>query len=291
MRAEAEPLPDDPDNHREDGIQVTRVPDSSKYCDPLFGVLDYIAEKCPEGCSEDTIAIAHDDDLDLIENVEILTADAVETFLRQNEAPVLIENGAAILREDETPVLEETKVTFYAAAELGGEPVPLVIHPVLTKYLLKLDMGEAVEHDYDLPTEETTSPAVHPPMQSIKLENHQGYPQLLTVQASSDSQGVTVQDVLRTIHEDMKKPSPRRGWSKLTAEQRAVINSSFKVRCRTEEDLSKGPCRFDHLHSRDRLQILAKHSPDGEIFPPQIVFSPEIPDESRIAGPSRIPLS
>jgi hypothetical protein len=27
--------------------------------------------------------------------------------------------AAAILREDETPVPEETKVTFYAAAELG----------------------------------------------------------------------------------------------------------------------------------------------------------------------------
>ena len=30
MRAAAEPLPDDPDDRREDGIQVTRIPDSSK---------------------------------------------------------------------------------------------------------------------------------------------------------------------------------------------------------------------------------------------------------------------
>ena len=30
MRAKAEPLPDDPDNHREGEIQVTRIPDSSK---------------------------------------------------------------------------------------------------------------------------------------------------------------------------------------------------------------------------------------------------------------------
>ena len=30
MRAEAEPLPDDPDNRREDEIQVIRIPDSSK---------------------------------------------------------------------------------------------------------------------------------------------------------------------------------------------------------------------------------------------------------------------
>ena len=30
MQAAAEPLPDDPDNRREDDIQVTRIPDSSK---------------------------------------------------------------------------------------------------------------------------------------------------------------------------------------------------------------------------------------------------------------------
>ena len=30
MRAAAEPLPDDPGDRREDGIQVTQIPDSSK---------------------------------------------------------------------------------------------------------------------------------------------------------------------------------------------------------------------------------------------------------------------
>ena len=30
MRAEAEPLPDDPDNCRQDEIQVTQIPNSSK---------------------------------------------------------------------------------------------------------------------------------------------------------------------------------------------------------------------------------------------------------------------
>ena len=30
IRAAAEPLPDDPDDHREDEIQVTRVQDTSK---------------------------------------------------------------------------------------------------------------------------------------------------------------------------------------------------------------------------------------------------------------------
>jgi hypothetical protein len=30
MRAEAEPLPDDPDNRPEDEIQVTQIPDNSR---------------------------------------------------------------------------------------------------------------------------------------------------------------------------------------------------------------------------------------------------------------------
>ena len=34
MRAAAEPLPDDPYNRREDEIQVTRIPDSSKVSIP-----------------------------------------------------------------------------------------------------------------------------------------------------------------------------------------------------------------------------------------------------------------
>ena len=34
MRARAEPLPDDPDNRREDEIQVTRVPHAPKVCSP-----------------------------------------------------------------------------------------------------------------------------------------------------------------------------------------------------------------------------------------------------------------
>ena len=71
LRAAAEPLPDDPDNSREDPvdeIQVTPVPDAPKvgsfpmakwrktkydvliqYRDPLIGVLDYITEVCLHG--------------------------------------------------------------------------------------------------------------------------------------------------------------------------------------------------------------------------------------------------
>jgi len=38
MRAAAEPLPDDPDNRREDEIQVTRVPDAPKVGSPSLPV-------------------------------------------------------------------------------------------------------------------------------------------------------------------------------------------------------------------------------------------------------------
>ena len=65
IQAAAEPLPDDPDNSREDEIQVTRIPNVSEVClfleaivkgslkpwyqhrDPLIGILDYIVEVRP----------------------------------------------------------------------------------------------------------------------------------------------------------------------------------------------------------------------------------------------------
>ncbi|KAH9953164.1 hypothetical protein BC827DRAFT_169055 [Russula dissimulans] len=252
MRAAAEPRADDADNSHDDEIQISGVPDGPTYRDPLVGVLDYIAEKCPDDCEKETIAIAHDDDLQLIENVETLTASAVETFLRENQMPVLIENGAAILHEDEPPVPDGVKAIFYATAVLGGEPVQLVLHPVLAKYLLKLDLSEPADHDYELPKEETTSPAVYPPMLSLTLENQQGYPQLIGIRASGDSPsvGITVQDVLNTLQEDLRKPLARRQL----------------VRCKTEEDLSKGPCRFDQLGGRNRLQILPKHPAHEELL-------------------------
>lgn len=196
---------------------------------------------------------------------------------------------AALLHEDEEPkVLDEAKLIFYAEAELGvrylflelgrstklatvtqGELVPLVLHPVLAKYLLELDIAtQAVDYDYDLPNEELTSPAVHPPMPLIRLESHQGYPQIITVQASNDSLvGVNVQDVLRAIQEDVRKLSRRREWTKLNAEDRAAVDDAFRERCNTEEELAQGPCRVDYLRGRNRIQILPKLSPDGEMLP------------------------
>jgi hypothetical protein len=150
------------------------------------------------------------------------------------------------------------------------------LHPVLSKYYLTLDISnQGVDHDYDLPIEELTSPAVDPPLLSLKLENHQGYPQSVTVQSSTDSlSGITVQDVLKTFNEDLRKPSRRREWIKLNAEERVDVDGAFRERCRTEEELGQGPCRIDYLRGRNRLQILPRLSPDGEMLP-----APIIPEE------------
>jgi len=234
----------------------------------------------------------------LIEEVETLTADAVEGFLRQNEINVLIENGAAILHDDEDPgVPEDAKAIFYAHAELDGELIPLVLHPALSKYFIKLDIsnqsggGDDDVDDFGLPQEEVTSSAVHPPVLSLKLENHQGYPQDIHIHASGDSQsiGITVRDMLKTINEDARKISRRREWTKLNAEERIGVDAAFRERCTTEEELGHGPCRIDYLRRRDRLQILPKLSPDGEMLPlPTIPAEPSV--ESNVAGPSRIPI-
>jgi hypothetical protein len=142
----------------------------------------------------------------------------------------------------------------------------------LVKYLLKVDITtQPVEHDFDLPIEEISAAASDPPMHSLKLESHQGYPQLITVQASGNSSmGVTVQDVLRAIQEDLRMLSRRREWTKLSAEERSQVDTAFRDRCRTEEELGQGPCRVDYLRGRDRLQVLPKLSPSGEMLPAPI---------------------
>jgi hypothetical protein len=239
--------------------------------------------------------------------------------------------------EEEELIPDERQAIFYAAAELAvslflnpdtytnsrrimiqGELVPLVLHPVLEKYLLKVDITtQPVEHDFDLPMEEITSPASDPPIHLLRLENHQGYPQLITVQASSNfpSIGVTVQDVLRTIQEDLRMLSRRREWTKLGAKEQTQVDIAFRDRCRTEEELSRGLCRVDYLQGRDRLKILPKLSPTGEILPActhtpgsgiqrmNVSFTFHLPPSEstfliyllgmnqNVAGPSRIPIT
>jgi hypothetical protein len=159
------------------------------------------------------------------------------------------------------------------------------LHPVLEKYHLTLDISsQGVDRDYDLLNEEFTSPAVHPPMSSLKLENHQGYPQSIIVQAcNTDSpHGVTVQDVLRMIHEDLRKPTRRRELNLLSADERTAVDGAFRERCKTEDDLGQGPCRIDYLRGRNKLQILPRLSPDGEMHPAPVVAEDELREGSQV---------
>ena len=135
-------------------------------------------------------------------------------------------------------------------------------------------MTESLDHNYDLPKEEITSPAVYPPMVSLKLENHQGYPQVISIEASGDSQdaGVTVYDVLRTIREDLRIPFSKHELNKFGVEERAGINAAFRERCNSE--IGKGPRRIDRLGGRDRLQILPRLSPDGSVLLPPTSILP-----------------
>jgi len=145
-----------------------------------------------------------------------------------------------------------------------GWPVELDIHPVLTKYLLKLEITESADYDHDLPMEDLTSPAVSPHIPSLELEYFQGYPQAISIDASGDYPGayVTVEDVLRTIHEDLRKPSSKRELGMLGYGDRVAIRDTFNKRCKTEEDLSKCLYRVDYLRGRDRLQIFASETLD-----------------------------
>ena len=90
-------------------------------------------------------------------------------------------------------------------------------------------MTNPIEHDYDLPKEELTSSAVYPPVQLLKLESYQGYPQVISIEASDDSQGigVTVQEVLRTIHEDLRMPIPAHELNKLIVKDWTAKDSAF----------------------------------------------------------------
>ena len=170
-----------------------------------------------------------------------------------------------------------------------GRLVPFVLHPVLSRYLLKLDIGHRpTDRDYDLPSEEMTSPAVHPPLSRLTLESTQEYLQPITVDASSTSPstGVTVQDVLRTIHEDMGKPLRSHEWDKLTDEERAAVDDEFRRRCRTREELAQGPCGADYLCRRDRLQILPPRKlPVSLLLEDEMSPALIIPEVSREALP------
>ena len=111
-------------------------------------------------------------------------------------------------------------------------------------------------------------------MPSLQLESHHGHPQVISIEASVDSRGVgvTVKDVLRTIHEELRVQISIREVDELDHEERAELRAAFKRRCKTEEEFSRGPCRIDRWGGRDRLQILPRLSPDGTVLLPTSVL-------------------
>ena len=118
--------------------------------------------------------------------------------------------------------------------------------------------------------------AVYAPMLLLNLERRQGYPQYITIKDSGDSRdvGVTVQDVLRTIHNDPITPFSRPELRKLGVEERAGINTAFGERWKSgKEELSRIPPRMPHLSTWNRLQILPRLWPNGSVLHP----TPEIP--------------
>jgi hypothetical protein len=106
--------------------------------------------------------------------------------------------------------------------------------------VLKLETCGSI--DYDLYEEEITSPAVHPPVSSFRLENRQGYPEPISIGTSGGSPdvAVTVQDALRAIHEDLRKLLHRQAWNRLKNYERAAIIASFKERRKSLEKVYVG---------------------------------------------------
>ena len=128
------------------------------------------------------------------------------------------------------------------------------------KYLLKFDVtSQPLDHNFGLPTEEICSPAVHPPVQILILENEQGLPQNVEVHASDKGSGigVTVGDVLKTISVDLRKSCSQHEFLKLDEDTRREVEDALEDQ-RTEERTS-GLLWMDYLHGRNRLLVFPKH--------------------------------
>ncbi|KAH9057213.1 hypothetical protein EDB87DRAFT_1578956 [Lactarius vividus] len=274
LKAAAESRPDDTDNELESSIELLREPTILDYRDPLIGILDYIAKQHPD----QELALAHEDDLKMIEGVDVLTADAVEDFLRQNKSPVQSDGGVALLADEgEEGIPEEAKVTFHVQASIGDEVLPLVVHPTLMKYLLKFDISQPPDHDFGLPTEEYLSSAVHPPVHASD---------------KGSGVGVTVGDVLKAIGADLRKPFSQREWAALNEDIRSQVEYAFLHRAQTEDAKIGGFLRIDHLRGRNRLQVFPRHpypEEDEEIAQPLVPLHHPI-GVLEGAGPSSAPL-
>ncbi|KAF8269498.1 hypothetical protein EI94DRAFT_1725179, partial [Lactarius quietus] len=144
---------------------------------------------------------------------------------------------------------------------VADEPLPLIVHPVLMKYLLKFDIPHPLDHDFGLPAEELFSSAVHPPVDVLILENEQGLPENIEVHVSDKASGigVTVEDVLKSIAVDLRRSSSWQEWAALNEDVHGGVEYSFSDNAGAAEERSGGLRRIDYLRGRNRLQIFPKH--------------------------------
>ena len=126
-------------------------------------------------------------------------------------------------------------------------------------------------------------------MLSLELESHQGYPQVISIEAFRNPRGASV-TVLRTIREDLRIPFSNCELSKLGVEDPTGINTAFGAKCKREEESSRGPRRIGRLE-------LGKGSPwnlcELTDFPWSLflLVSPVLSRyRSRVAGTSRNPV-
>ena len=122
------------------------------------------------------------------------------------------------------------------------------------KYLLKFDITQPLDHDFGLPKEDFFSSAVYPPVHVLILENEQGLPQNIEVQASDKRSGigVSVGDVLKAIGADLRKSSSQCEWAALNEDVRREVEDA------TEEEKSGCFKRISYLRGRNRLQVFPR---------------------------------
>jgi len=165
---------------------------------------------------------------------------------------VRTENGAALLADENEVVPDDQRVTSLAQADtsvripshllanirltvthLRGEPIPLIVQPVLAEYLVKPDItSQPRDHDFGLSAEDLLSSAVHPPAVTLTLEHKQGFPPNIEVQALDRGSGiaVSVKDMLKSVGAKLRLSSSRCKWPGLDGDRRREVEATFENR-------------------------------------------------------------
>lgn len=132
------------------------------------------------------------------------------------------------------------------------------MHPVLTEYLLKLDITSP-PHDFNfgLPAKDLLSSAVRPPARTQILTHKRCHQQNPGVQLSDkwSGVGVTVEDVLKIVGANPRLSPSHRKWSDQGDDGRRDVEAAFEDRGRAEDERGGDIRHIDYLGGRNRLQI------------------------------------